>query len=103
MFTVDDEWIQKNVLENPQVTSALMSTAQRLLPITKRIAYQDGASDFADSLRIETGVRPGAKSPTGIRRPYVRIIAGSEDASAQEFGDGKLPKKRLFGRAVAQL
>lgn len=103
MFTLDDDWVEENVLENPKVASAMMDTAERILPIAKRIAYQDGARKFADSLRIESGTRPGTKSPTGIRRPYVRVIAGSEDASAQEYGDVGMPKKRLFARAAAQL
>lgn len=103
MFTLDDEWIEKNVLENPKITSAMLDTAERALPIARRIAYQDGARKFADSLRIESGTRPGTKSPTGIRRPYVRVIAGSEDAAAQEYGDMGMPKKRFFARTAAQL
>ena len=100
---VDDEWIDQNVLQNPDVREALNDTAKRLLPICQRLAYQEGCDEFADSLRIETGTRPGTKSPTGIKRPYARVIAGSEHASEQEHGSLRYPRHNFFRRAASQL
>ncbi|KFF31649.1 hypothetical protein [Bifidobacterium bombi] len=100
---VDDEWIDRNVLQNPNVKDALMDTAKRLLPICQRLAIQEGCEDFADSLHLEQGVRPGTKSPTGIKRPYVNVVAGSENASEQEYGSLRYPKHNFFNRATAQL
>lgn len=100
---VDDDWIDRNVLQNPKVREALADTAKRLLPICQRLAYQEGCDEFADSLRIETGTRPGTKSPTGIKRPYARVIAGSEDAAEQEHGSLRYPRHNFMNRATAQL
>ena len=100
---VDDEWIDRNVLQNPEVREALNDTAKRLLPICQRLAMQEGCDEFADSLRIETGTRPGTKSPTGIKRPYARVVAGSEDAAEQEHGSLRYPRHNFFRRAASQL
>ncbi|RBQ00148.1 hypothetical protein CRD59_00975 [Bifidobacterium xylocopae] len=100
---VDDEWIDRNILHNPEVRGALVGTAKRLLPICQRLAIQEGCTEFADSLRIEQGTRPGTKSPTGIKRPYARVIAGSEDAAEQEHGSLRYPRHAFFNRATAQL
>lgn len=100
---VSNEWIQRNILPNPQVRKALNATARRLLPIVRRIAYQEHAPDYADSVRIETGTRPGAKSPTGVKRPYARVIAGDETAEAREFGGQGMPKQGFLRRAASQL
>ena len=100
---VDDDWIDHNVLQNPEVREALNDTAKRLLPICQRLAMQEGCDQFADSLRIETGTRPGTKSPTGIKRPYARVIAGSEHASEQEHGSLRYPRHNFFRRAASQL
>lgn len=101
--SVDEEWLEKNVLESPEVWEGLNSIAARLLPICQRLALQEGCPEFAESLRIETGTRPGTKSPTGIKRPYARVIAGSEHASEQEHGSLRYPRHNFFGRAKAQL
>lgn len=100
---VDDDWIDRNVLQNPEVREALNDTAKRLLPICQRLAMQEGCDEFADSLRIETGTRPGIKSPTGIKRPYARVIAGSEGAAEQEHGSLRYPRHNFMNRAIAQL
>lgn len=100
---VDDDWIDRNVLQNQEVREALADTAKRLLPICQRLAMQERCEEFADSLRIETGTRPGTKSPTGIKRPYARVIAGSEDAAEQEHGSLRYPRHNFMSRAIAQL
>ena len=102
--TIDPKWLDKNVLRNPEVRKALNATARRLAPIVRRIAYQEGDPSYAESVRIEQGVRPGTKSPTGIRRPYSRVAIGDEHAAEKEWGDGRYyPKKGFLRRAVKQL
>lgn len=101
--SVDDDWMDRNVLQNQEVRQALSDTARRLLPICQRLALQEGCPRFADSLRVETGTRPGTKSPTGIKRPYARVIAGSEDAGEQEHGSLRYPRHNFMNRASAQL
>jgi len=71
---------------SPEVAAALLAAAQRILPRAQRLAYAAGEKRFADALRVESGVRPGTKSPTGVKRPFARVIAGSEDAEEVEFG-----------------
>ncbi|PKU90760.1 hypothetical protein CQR46_0956 [Bifidobacterium pseudolongum subsp. globosum] len=98
---IDPDWIEQQVLQNPALTEALEAGARRLAPIVKAVAIKDGDQRYADSVRITQGVRPGAKSPIGIRRPYSRVIVGDPDATAKEYG-GRLPKKGFLRRAVAQ-
>ena len=43
-FMVDEDWMRKNVLSNPTVTSALNAKARRLAPIVKRIALKEDES-----------------------------------------------------------
>ena len=64
---------------------------------------QGARPDYADSLPFETGTRPGTKSPTGVKRPYARVIAGSENAAEQEFGGKNMPKRGFLRRAAAEL
>ena len=57
------------------VTRALASRAGQVLNRARYEAYKAGRVNFGDALRVETGTRPGAKSPHGIQRPYARVIA----------------------------
>ena len=41
-FKVDKEWIERNVLSNQTVQSALNAKARRIAPIVKRIALKEG-------------------------------------------------------------
>ena len=40
-FKVDKEWMERNVLSNPTVQSALNAKARRIAPIVKRIALKE--------------------------------------------------------------
>jgi hypothetical protein len=101
-FTVDENWMRKNVLSNPTVTSALNAKARRLAPIVKRIALKEGDRRYAESVRVAQGRRPGTKSPSRIQRPYARVIVGDEQATEKEYG-GRLPKKGFLRRAIAEM
>ena len=101
-YVPDDSVIQQ-AAQSDSVRRALLAEAQRLLPIAQRIAYQEHATAFGDSLHIEAGTRPGTKARQGLKRPYARVIADSEDAEAQEHGTAQKAKTMILARAVAQL
>ena len=100
---VPDDSIIQQAAQSDSVRRALLAEAQRLLPIAQRIAYQEHATKFGDSLHIEAGTRPGIKARQGLKRPYARVIADSEDAEAQEHGTAQKAKTMILGRAIAQL
>lgn len=100
-FKVSRDWMERNVLANPAVQSALDAKARRLAPIVQRIALKEGDTRYAESVRVEHGRRPGSKSPSRIRRPYARVIVGDEKALEKEYG-GRLPKKGFLRRAIAE-
>ncbi|MFT8640092.1 hypothetical protein [Bifidobacterium sp.] len=102
LYTPDEEIINQ-AAQSESVRKALNDEAQRLLPIAQRIAYAEHATQFGDSLHVEAGTRPGTKSVSGIRRPYARVIANSEDAEAQEWGTSQKAKTAILARAVSQL
>ena len=101
-FKVSKEWMEKNVLTNPAVTAALDVKARRIAPIVQRIALKEGDREYAESVRIHSGRRPGVKSPTHIARPYARVIIGDEHATEKEYGSKHYPKKGFLRRAVAE-
>lgn len=101
-FAVDEDWMRKNVLSNPTVTSALNAKARRLAPIVKRIALKEGDRHYAESVCVVQGRRPGTKSPSHIQRPYARVVVGDEQAAEKEYG-GRLPKKGFLRRAIAEM
>ena len=94
--------MEKNVLTNPAVTAALDAKARRIAPIVQRIALKEGDREYAESVRIHSGRRPGVKSPTHIARPYARVIIGDEHATEKEYGSKHYPKKGFLRRAVAE-
>ena len=83
-----------------KVRQALLDKANRILPRAQRLAYAAGAKEFGDSLRVLSGTRPGTKSPEGVKRPFAQVIAGSEDAESQEYGDVGVPKQAILRRAM---
>lgn len=101
-FKVSKAWMEKNVLSNPAVRDALDAKARRIAPIVKRIALKDGDRSYAESVRIQTGRRPGAKSPTHVARPYARVVIGDEHATEKEHGSKYFPKKGFLRRAVTE-
>lgn len=62
-------------LAHPAVQAAVLRRAQQIFPRAQHAAYKAGRIHFADNMRVETGVRPGTKSPTGLKRPYARVIS----------------------------
>lgn len=82
------------------VTNALEAKAARMLPRAQRNAINAGLPKFARSLRIERGVRPGTKSPTGLKRQFVRIIATSEDAADYERGNRGVTRAAVLRRSI---
>ncbi|MFT9059700.1 hypothetical protein [Bifidobacterium aquikefiri] len=103
LFYTPDEDIINQAAQSEPVRKAIYEEAQRLLPIAKRIAYAEHATEFGDSLHVESGTRPGTKSVSGLRRPYSRVIANSEDAEAQEHGTSQKMKTAILARAVVEL
>ena len=99
---VPDESIIQQAAQADSVRAALLAEAQRILPIAQRIAYQEHATRFGDSLHVEAGIRPGTKAKQGLKRPYARVIADSEDAEAQEYGTAQRVKTMILARAASQ-
>lgn len=56
-----------------QVTAALDRKAVRVKARAAVLAGKAGMPHFAESLTIETGTRPGTKSPKGIRRQFAEV------------------------------
>lgn len=80
------------------VVQALERKGERMLPRAQRLALAAGRVQFARSLRLEKGIRPGTKSPTGIRRAYVRVIApaGADD----EYGNRGVSRQDILRRSI---
>lgn len=69
-------------LASPALLKAVEERAQRQLPKAQRIAVQAGRPMFAAGLRVESGRRPGTKSPYGFKRPYARVIGPNDEGTA---------------------
>lgn len=89
----------RRAMDHPDVRRRMQNKAERVAAMAGRLAIADGAPEFARSIRIERGTRPGSKSPRGIKRPYVRVIATSADAVAREHGDRSVRKAAILRRA----
>ncbi len=96
---LDVEAIIQEVAESDFVRDAIAAEARRMLPAAQRAAYNAGANAFAKSLRVETGTRPGSKSPTGLRRPYARIIGEDTDEVRDADRGAKLTPTQILRRA----
>lgn len=86
---------------NPQVIKALRDKADRMLPRAQRLAIAAGLPEFAKAMRVEDGVRPGAKSPKGIKRPYSRVIADMEGAQDFEHGNANVSRQSILARSMS--
>lgn len=96
--------ITKDLLERAMgtdaVRQALAQRARLVHPRAVRAAADAGALEFAKRLRVEEGVRPGTKSPDGIRRPYARVIADMpEDARKADARSRRSRRSILRGSA----
>ena len=88
-FKVDKEWIERNVLSNQTVQSALNAKARRIAPIVKRIALKEGDRHYAESVscrddvlernrrRICADHMPESSSATSMRTPRNAATDGS--------------------------
>ena len=78
-FTVNEDWIRKNVLSNPTVASALNAKARRLAPIVKRIALKEGDKRYADHTPASSSVtnRPRKRNTAADCRKKASYAARS--------------------------
>lgn len=88
------------IQQSQPVTHALEQKAARMLPRAQRLAYSAGLPEFARSLRIESGIRPGTKSPKGLKRQYVRVIATSAGAADHEIGNRGISRAAVLRRSI---
>ena len=83
------------------VTEAVLRRTRRVFLAAKTQAYAAGRPHMGDVLRIETGRRPGTKSPIGIRRPYGRVIAEvSEEQQIEDNRSAKLSRTKILRRSA---
>jgi hypothetical protein len=97
---LDPNDIVRQALQAPAVREGLRDRRDIVLARARREAFAAGATEFAESLHAESGTRPGTKSPTGIKRPFERVIADSDDASDREHGNRGVPKQAILRRAM---
>ncbi|WNM27551.1 hypothetical protein RN607_00695 [Demequina capsici] len=88
------------VLQAQAVRSALEARARRVLPRTRAIAYEVGASEFAGELHVEQGTRPGAKADGGLKRPYARIIAELTPEQRKKDGRTRLTRRQILRKGA---
>lgn len=87
------------IMASPAVRKALENKARRIHPRARSIANGAGATAFATALRVETGTRPGARSPTGLKRPFARVIADMDDAARDADRGADLSRIKILRRA----
>ena len=85
-------------LASATVRSALRARANRALPRVKRTAYEAGATNLGDELRVEEGTRPGTKAEGGVRRPYARVVAELTDEQARADSRATLTRLQIIRR-----
>lgn len=67
--------------------------AEQVLTKAQQLARAEGETQFAESLHIETGVRPKG-------RPFIQVVADDPLAERTEFGDTNTTRRRILGRAA---
>ena len=87
------------VLASPAVREALYARARLVLPRTQRAAAQAGAVELSKRLRVEQGIRPGAKAG-GFQRPYARVIADIDDDVRKKDRGAKLTPRQIVRRGA---
>lgn len=86
------------VMRTGEVRRALRQKAQRALPRTKAIAYQVGAAEFAEALRVDEGVRPGTRARGGLRRSYARITAEVTPEMQRKDARARMTRRMILRR-----
>jgi len=79
--------------KNEAVTAELHKVAEAILPKAVALANAAGETAFAESLRVEDGVRPKG-------RAFSRVIADDASAAAVEFGSNDTDRRRILGQAA---
>ncbi len=91
-FVADFQGIGE-VMRSDQVQAALHDAAVPILARAKALAGQAKLDEYEKSLRIEDGVRPKG-------RPFSRVVADHQDATAIEWGDTNVKRRRILGEAA---
>lgn len=80
------------------VRSRLESKGARVLARARTLAFAEGMPEFARRLRLVTGTRPGTKSPTGIRRSFVQVVA--PEGADEEYGNRGVTRQAILRRSI---
>jgi hypothetical protein len=81
------------IMRDEAVLAALHTTAAEILPKAVSLAEAATLPEYAAALRVEDGIRPKG-------RPFSRVIADDPQATAVEYGDGHVPRRRILGQAA---
>ncbi len=87
------------IMASDAVRDALERKAARVLPRARAIAYSSEAPKLAAALETVPGTRPGTNSPTGLKRPYVRVGAVLTDEIIEEGKRARLSRVKILRRA----
>ncbi|MBM6622669.1 hypothetical protein JTF08_13720 [Micrococcaceae bacterium RIT802] len=87
------------MMGSPAVRKAVAAKAARVLPRAKSLAYSSGADGTGKALEVIEGVRPGTKSPSGLRRPYARIRVEVTDEVREQDRGSKLSRRQILRRS----
>lgn len=81
------------IMQSQPVRAALRSEADRIAPLARSIARNEGLDEFADSIEVVEEIRPRG-------RPTAAVVADREDAADHEHGTSQTPRRRILGRAA---
>ena len=84
------------LMRSDAVTEALSEVSAKMLPEARSLAAAANLPEYAAALRVEDGVRPKG-------RPFSRVIADDPAATAHEYGDGHVPRRRILGQVAASV
>lgn len=96
---LDIRRIIQEAAQTPAVRRQLRQRATRIAARAEALAARSGLPEFAASIKVVDGVRPGSKA-RGFRRPYSRVVATHDRANAIERGGGREQKRRILARAA---
>lgn len=94
--------IVQQAASTPAVRRQLRLRAERIAARGQALAHRAGMPDFAASIKVAEGTRPGIKAQ-GFRRPYARVVATHDNANAIERGGGRYGKYRFLLRASREV
>ena len=88
-------------IAHPDVKTAIESRARARLSKAQYLAYKAGRLRFGDNLRVETGVRSGAKAKSGLKRPFARVTSTTtEEEQAADNRSASLSRTQILRRAA---